>query len=159
MLLILFRIVFLPLFWIGTFGIRLLNKLTLRDAGVLEVVLDSRKAQKHPLWFRALEKSAAEPRIRVVHLKMETVTLGWADLQSLRDCIQRISNSGTPVIASMESGNTPNLFLASACDEVVLTPLGGVLLGGIGVQLRFFGEAMERLGLKFEVVSSLRSQV
>lgn len=154
MLLILFRIVFSPLFWIGGLGIRLLNKLSLRDTGVLEVVLDSGKAQKHPLWFRALESAAAEERIRVVHLKIESVSLGWAELQSLRDCIQRISKSGTPVVASMESGDTPSLFLASACDEAVLAPLGGIMLGGIGIQLRFFGEAMERLGLKFEVVSA-----
>ena len=123
MLLILFRIVFSPLFWIGGLGIRLLNKLSLRDAGVLEVVLDSGKAQRHPLWFRTLESAAAEERIRVVHLKIESVSLGWAELQSLRDCIQRISKSGTPVVASMESGDTPSLFLASACDEAVLAPL------------------------------------
>ncbi|MEC7240091.1 MAG: S49 family peptidase [Myxococcota bacterium] len=154
MLSILFRIVFSPLFWIGLFGIQLLNKLALRNSGVLEVVLDGSKSQKHPLWFRALESAAAEPRIRAVHLKIESLGLGWAELQSLRDCIQRISKSGTPVVASMESGDTPSLFLASACDEIVLAPLGGVLLGGIGLQLKFFGEAMERLGLKFEVVSA-----
>lgn len=154
MLLILFRIVFSPLFLLGLLGIRLLNKLALRDSGVLEVVIDSGKSQRHPLWYRALENAAAEPRVRLIHLKLESVALGWAELQSLRDSIQRISSSGTPVVASMESGDTPSVFLASACDEVVLAPIGGVMLGGVGLQLRFFGEAMDRLGLKFEVVSA-----
>ena len=154
MLLILFRIVFSPLFLLGLLGIRLLNKLALRDSGVLEVVIDSGKSQRHPLWYRALENAAAEPRVRLIHLKLESVALGWAELQSLRDSIQRISSSGTPVVASMESGDTPSVFLASACDDVVLAPIGGVMLGGVGLQLRFFGEAMDRLGLKFEVVSA-----
>ena len=154
MLSILFRIVFSPLFWLFLRWIRFVDWLTLRDAGVLEIQLDANKRQKHPLWTRELEHAAAHKRIRLVHLKVESGKWGWAELQTIRDTVSRISASGTPVIASLESGDTPGLYLASACDSVYLAPLGGAFLGGIGIQMQFFGDAMERVGLKFEVISA-----
>lgn len=154
MIRILFRLLSRPIAWILLAWIQFRLFLKLRSNGVLLIELDAFKAQKSPMWPRLFRRAAAHPRVKVVHLEIRPAKWGWAQLESLRDAIQDVSNSGTVVVASMESADTAGMVLGSACDHVLLAPLGEVFLGGVGLEMRFLGDAMSRAGLEFEVISA-----
>lgn len=154
MLRILFRLLSRPLAWalLGWIWLRLTLKL--RKRGVLKVELTGKDLQKSPLWPRMFQKAASQPRVQAVHLQIRSAKWGWAQLESLRAAILKVSASGTPVVASFESADTAAMVLGSACDHCLLAPLGEVFLGGVGIELKFMGDAMSRMGLEFEVISA-----
>lgn len=154
MLRIFFRLLSRPVAWVLLGWIRLRLGLRLRKTGVLQVELNGEKAQKSPLWPRLFKQAALQPRIKAVHLQIRPAKWGWAQLASLRRAILEISAQGKPVVASFESADTATMVLGSACDHVLLAPLGEVFLGGVGIELNFLGDAMARVGLEFEVISA-----
>jgi protease-4 len=151
---IFFRLLSRPIAWILLAWIQFRLFLKLRNAGVLLIELEGSKAQKSPLWPRFFRRAAAHPRVKVVHLQIRPAKWGWAQLESLREAIRDVSSSGTVVVASMESADTAGMVLGSACDHLLLAPLGEVFLGGVGLEMQFLGDAMSRVGLEFEVISA-----
>ena len=59
-----------------------------------------------------------------------------------------------PILVTLESADTESMYLASVCDEVYLAPLGELMFSGVAMELIFLGDALERFGVEFEVVSA-----
>lgn len=154
MIRLLFLLCFFPLLLALRGVFALLLWLRIRRAGVLELVLDHSRLQKNPLWMRGLEQAIVLCNIRAVHLRIRPAKRGWATLQELRGGLGRISESGVPILVTLESADTESLYLASVCDEVYLAPLGDLMFSGVAMELVFLGEALERFGVEFEVVSA-----
>ncbi|MFT5585132.1 MAG: protease-4 [Cognaticolwellia sp.] len=124
----------------------------LGDTSVLELRLDG---TGDPLLLLShLEFAASRPGVRGVLLQLGAMGWGWATLQEWRAGLQRIREKGVSVVVYAETPGNAGLYLSSAADRVVVPPMGEVTLLGVGGQLRFFGPALERLGLEFDVVSA-----
>jgi protease-4 len=122
----------------------------LGNSGVVEVKLDHRV--KHPLVvLGTLERVVAQQGVRAVLIRLDRLVWGWATLAEWREGLQRIREAGKVVVVAASSPGNRELLLAGVADKIVVPPMGEVGLVGVGGRMRFFGPALERLGLRFDV--------
>ena len=128
---------------------RLVHRLATGSAAVLDVrvepIADLRERQG---WLRALRRAGEDPLVSGVLLRLDGPPGGWAACSDFRNVILDVRKAGTPVYALLEAPGNALMWLASACDRVFIVPTGEVGLVGVGVELTFFGDALERLGVK-----------
>lgn len=97
---------------------------------------------------------AAREDERITALILETDGLegsGIARLAELRAEIEAFRASGKPVLARGERFTEGQYYLASVADEVHLSPDGFLLLRGLASYSNYFGDVLERLGVKVHV--------
>lgn len=91
---------------------------------------------------------------RITALVLETDDLaggGIARLAELRAEIAAFRAAGKPVLARAERFTEGQYYLASVADEVHLSPDGFLLLRGLASYSNYFGNALEKLGIKVHV--------
>ncbi len=90
--------------------------------------------------FAALvDALAADRRVRGLVLEIDALDAGWARLSSLRAQIARLRAAGKRVVAHLSSPGNRELYLASACDEVLADESGPVGLVGVAIERGFYG--------------------
>ncbi len=113
--------------------------------------VDSRHALPPPEALRA----AATAPIAGVHLHLvDLPATGWASLQAVRDALLAVRAAGHAVVIEIEQAGNAEMYLASAASRTVLRPHAHVQLLGVGAAMRFAGNALARLGLRFDVESA-----
>src|ERR1035441_7314864 len=75
--------------------------------------------------WSALEKAAADGRIKAVVLQPEGLSAGWAKLEELRLDIDKFKKSGKPVFAYLRQPGTREYYVASGADRIYLGPSAG----------------------------------
>jgi protease-4 len=99
-----------------------------------------------------LRKASQDSRIKAVVLKFGLLESDWAKIEELRQAVLEFGKSGKPVIAYFEELQDADkeYYLATACDKIVLHPLGWVGVNGLVTYVPFFKGALDRLGVKAE---------
>lgn len=103
----------------------------------------------------ALEKAAADERIRGVWLQLEGVSASWATLEEVRAALQRFkAQSGKPLIASSSDFGMAedDYFLATAADSVFAAPQSGFEFNGFYTSVTFYKGALDKLGIEPQIV-------
>jgi len=103
-----------------------------------------------------LAKAERDERIIGVALRIRRLDIGWAMAQELRDAIARLRAADKSTVALLETGSLGaniEYYVASAADEVLLSPGTWSPLVGLGMEIFFFGGLWEKLGIDPEVVS------
>lgn len=96
---------------------------------------------------RALRRA---PRVTGVLLEIERIEAGWARLDALRGLIASWRALGKQVVAHLSSPGNREIYVACACDRIVLDPSGPLMLIGLAAEAGFYGEALRRLGVDAE---------
>jgi len=99
-----------------------------------------------------LRAMAADDAVAGVVIKIEDLELGVARIEELRDLIAALRARGKMVFSYGVYPSTREMYLASACDRIVLHPAGGVSLGGLSQEVTFYKEAMDHLGVAVDLV-------
>jgi len=98
--------------------------------------------------------AARDSRIEDVVIVIRPLGIGWGKAGELRGAIGRLKDSGRHTIAYLDmasmSGNL-EYFVASAADEVYLTPAGSLPVLGLAANYFFLGGLWEKLGVGFDV--------
>jgi protease-4 len=87
-----------------------------------------------------------------VLFRIEDVELGYGRIEELRDLITEIRLQGKPVVAYLASPGMRELYLASACDRIVMHPAGALTFAGLAQTVTFYKGAMDRLGVNVDLV-------
>lgn len=100
----------------------------------------------------ALDKAGRDPRVKGLLLRIGGRDIGFAQAQELRDAIDAFRAKGKLAYAYSDSfgefaPGTRAYYLASACDQVWLQPLGMVGLVGLRAEEPFFRGTLDKLGL------------
>ncbi len=105
----------------------------------------------HDLWMN-LRKARNDNRIQAVLLRLGFLQCDWAKAAEMRDAVLEFRRSGKPVYAYIEEGPDfdKEYFVATACDRIILHPLGWLGVNGIGGHVPFFKRALDKLGVKAE---------
>lgn len=104
----------------------------------------------HQLW--RLRMSAINPRVKGVLIRLDDNTGSIADMQELRVAIQKVRASGKRVVAYLQRARATDLYLASACDKILLHPMADLELEAPSRESYYLKTALERLGVGVEVV-------
>ena len=101
------------------------------------------------LRLRAL---ATDDNIAAVVLGLDELELGSGRIEELRDVIGELRRNGKHVVAYVTFPSTRDMYLASACERIVIHPAGIVELAGLVQAVTFYKAAMDRLGVSLDLV-------
>lgn len=106
---------------------------------------------------RAIYAASHDEKIKGLLVRMESPSLGQAQLQELRDAFLSFKASGKPSWCYTDSfgessSGTGLYYLATACEEIWLQPLGMVNLVGVSMEIPFAKEALKKMDVHPEIV-------
>jgi len=93
-----------------------------------------------------------DDRVRAVFVESDGLDLGWARLQGLRRSLAALRAAGKKVWVHLNAAGLQELYLASAADHITLAPAATLDAVGIASESIFFLDALEKLGIKADVV-------
>lgn len=118
--------------------------------GMLELRLDNQLRPPH-LAASEVERACRASGARGLLLELGPIGWGWGTLDEWRLMLQRLRQDGFLLVARADGLDNRQLFLASACDRVVLSPPAEMSAVGVSAHTTYVGVALERLGLRFDV--------
>jgi protease-4 len=96
----------------------------------------------------ALERASRDPAVEGVALRLRGLSLGWGRAAELRAAIKTLRAAGKRVVVHMDVANDRDLFLATAADQVFVSPAAYLNIDGLRVELVYFREVLEKLGIR-----------
>jgi protease-4 len=105
----------------------------------------------HDIWTN-LRKAKTDDRIHAVLLRLGSLGCDWAKVSEIREAVLDFRSSGKKVLAYVEEAPEfdKEYYLATACDRIILHPMGWVGINGIGGYVPFFKKAFDKLGIRAE---------
>ena len=100
----------------------------------------------------ALDAAARDSRI--THLLLDTDYMAGAGLSKLEEissALMRFKESGKPMIAVADNFGQQQYYLAAHADEIMLNPLGGVMITGFASYRSYYKEALDKLRVKMHI--------
>lgn len=106
----------------------------------------------HDIWLN-LHKAKADKNIKGILLRIGMLQCDWAKVSEIRDLVLDFKTSGKKTYAYIEESLDfdKEYYLATACDQIFLHPLGALIINGIGGHVPFFKGALEKLGIEAEI--------
>jgi len=104
------------------------------------------------LWMN-IRKAKADNRIQAIALRLNMIGCNWAKANEIREMILDFRQSGKKVYAYIQETMDfdKEYYIATACDEIVMHPLGQLVINGIGGHILFFKNTLNKLGIEAEV--------
>ena len=100
-----------------------------------------------------LEAAAKDPKITQVVLVLDDFRgAGLSTLREVAAALQRFKVSGKPVIAWGSRYDQRQYYLAAQANEVLLHPMGMVMLEGYGRYRNYYRDAFDKLGVSANVI-------
>ncbi|MFB3907733.1 MAG: S49 family peptidase [Candidatus Eisenbacteria bacterium] len=109
------------------------------------------QAPSHTALLENLEKARHDERIRAVVLRIGAPGIGWAKMDEIRERIRQLREARKPVWAYLESLGSHDLYLACACDSILLMRNGYVSLHGFASERPFLAGTLEKIGVKPDI--------
>jgi protease-4 len=98
-----------------------------------------------------LHRAASDSRIKAVIFEPESVTAGWGSMQEIHADLETFRRSGKPLIAWLKSPGLREYYMATAASKIYMPPTDMLNLKGIGFQLMYFKNTLDKLGVQIEV--------
>jgi protease-4 len=98
-----------------------------------------------------LRRAATDSRIKAVVFEPEGVSLGWAKMQEIRSDIEEFRKSHKPIYAYLKSPSTREYYMATACSRIYMEPVDTLNLKGLGLELMYFKNTLDKLGVTVDV--------
>jgi protease-4 len=115
-------------------------------------ILGGRPLSVHDVWLN-LRKARVDNRIRSVLIRLGNIDGDWAKASEVRDAILDFRRSGKKVYAYIGEAVQfdKEYYLATACDRIILQPLGWLGVNGVGGWVPFIKEGLDKLGIDAEI--------
>ncbi len=118
---------------------------------LISFLLGTRPLALHDLWEN-LRKAKVDGRIQAVVLRLGLLECDWAKANEMREAILDFRRSGKKVYALVDEAPDFDMeyFVATACDRIILQPLGWLGVNGIGGYVPFLKGTLDKLGIRAE---------
>ncbi len=94
----------------------------------------------------ALRKAKLDDRVEGVVVIPSLEQGMWAKVQEIRDAMLDFRESGKPLISYLEYGGGQQYYLATAAEQIFLTPTSPLDLVGVATYELFLREALDKIG-------------
>ncbi len=116
------------------------------------------------LWQLRVSIDEAAEDERITHLVVDLDGFGGSGLSELQDvaaAMARFRETGKKIIATGDGFSTNSYYLAAQADEIVLHPMGMVMIEGYGRYRRYYKELLDKLEVDWNVfrVGTFKSAV
>ena len=95
-----------------------------------------------------LDKAAKDDSLSGVVLRLKDVSLGRGRIAELRAAIARVRAADKKVYCRMDSADTAQYLVASACDEIVIPDSGVVILPGVRLEITFYKQLFDKFDVQ-----------
>ena len=104
--------------------------------------------------IQTIYAAASDPRISCIYLRPDGATAGYAQIEELRAALKYFRDQGKPVVAYTLNPDNAGYYLATVADKLYMTSdHGGTsMLVGLGGQMMFLGDILERLGVNVQLI-------
>lgn len=105
--------------------------------------------------FTSLENAATDDRIKGIYLKLSVVNGGMATVEEIRNAlIDFKSKCDKPIYAHGEQYmlDQKAYYLATAADKIVIHPEVSVDFRGLGGEMLFYKNALDKIGVEMQIV-------
>jgi protease-4 len=102
-----------------------------------------------------LESVKTDEDIDGLLVKIKSLTGGFigpvnANLYEIRQAIEKVSNSGKPVVAYLMSAGASELYLASAADKIIVPNQATIGMIGVSLEISRMKRMFEKLGIEWD---------
>ncbi|MFC2169166.1 signal peptide peptidase SppA [Acidobacteriota bacterium] len=106
----------------------------------------------YDIWVN-IQKAKIDNRIQSLVIRLGYLNCDWGKINELREIILDFKTSGKKVYAYIEETFEfdKEYYLATACDSIILHPLGTLVINGIGGYIPFFKNSLDKLGIEAEI--------
>jgi len=99
----------------------------------------------------AIKAAKANDNIEGIYLDAGLTLAGFATLEEIRNALLDFKESGKFIVAYSEILTEKGYYLASVADYIYVHPLGQLEFNGFSVEVTFFKETLEKLGVEAQV--------
>lgn len=99
-----------------------------------------------------IKKAKTNENIKGIYLKGGELMGGYASFKEIRDALIDFKKSGKFIVAYADNYLQKNYFLATVADKILVNPQGMVELKGLSMELMFFKNTLDKLGIEMQVV-------
>lgn len=103
--------------------------------------------------FKKLNTLKTDDEIAGILFKIESVSVGWATLQEIRNKLNEFRETEKETIGYLESGGNAEYLLAAAMDRVVLMPVGILNLTGLRAEVLFYKGLLDKLDIEADMLA------
>jgi protease-4 len=100
---------------------------------------------------RAAERIGDDERVRGVLFRFDTLSARPAAIFSTRATLDLLRRKGKRLVAWLAGADTWDYYLASACDQIVLPPLGSLEVLGLRAEPFFMKDLLDRVGIEADL--------
>jgi len=118
---------------------------------LMSFLLGAKPLAVHDFWEN-LRKAKVDERIQAVVLRLGLLQCDWAKANEMRESLLDFRRSGKKIYALIEEAPDFDMeyFVATACDRIILHPLGWLGVNGIGGYVPFLKGSLDKLGIRAE---------
>ena len=119
---------------------------------MMTMFLGTQPLSLHDIWMN-IQKAKVDSRIKSIVLQIGYLQCDWAKVNEIREAILDFRKTGKKAYVYIEEAPEfdKEYYLATACDRIILHPLGWVGINGIGGYIPFFKRALDKLGIEAEI--------
>ncbi len=122
------------------------------SARMVRVDLGGRGAESTIWLLTRLQRLERDPQTQAVVIIPADLRGSWATAEELRQAVLRLRAAGKHVFSYSGTLNSREYYVASAAERIFLDPEGGLRLTGLHSETFFFREALDRLGIRADLV-------
>jgi len=111
--------------------------------------------KKQPSFYNllnAIREARVDGNIIGIIIKIDRVTLGFAQIQEFRDELKYFKSKGKNVYAILTERGNKEYYLASIANKIIYNP--GIIfsLSGLSAEIYFYKNALDKVGIKYESI-------
>lgn len=102
--------------------------------------------------IKAIENAAEDPSVKMIYLNPNHMNIGMSNMEEIRNALEKFRKSGKPIIAYADNYSAGSYYLASVADKVYLNDTGSAGIFGIGANMMFFKDLLDKLGVGVQLI-------
>ena len=101
--------------------------------------------------LEAIEFAATDAEVLAILIDGSMQISGRAQRHQVHSALLEFKESGKKIYAFSDSYDMQSYHLASLADEIYMPPMGDFYMMGMSAELNFYAEALEKIGIEFQV--------
>lgn len=101
--------------------------------------------------LEAIEFAATDEGVLAILIDGSMQISGRAQRHQVHSALLEFKESGKKIYAFSDSYDMQSYHLASLADEIYMPPMGDFYMMGMSAELNFYAEALEKIGIEFQV--------
>ena len=102
--------------------------------------------------IKNIDKAKNDEKILGIYLDLTSIDAGFSEIEEIRNALVDFKESEKFIISHADYYSHKTYYLASVADKIYLTPTGNFTFIGLSMQVLFFKNALEKIGVEPQII-------